>query len=58
MSDEPILAAIAKLGDELRGEIVKSRGETAKLVEAVQTSLDAIREELKRIEQLVRLYGR
>jgi hypothetical protein len=57
MSEDPILAAIAKLGDELRGEIAKSRSETAERTEAVQAALDAVREELKRIEQLVRLYS-
>ena len=57
MSDDPILTAIAQLGVDLRGEItqlgtdlrveiVKSRGETAKLIENVQISLDGIREDL------------
>jgi hypothetical protein len=56
MSDD-ILKAIAALGADLRGEIsqlgtdlrdeiVKSRGETAKLIEGVQTSIDDIREDL------------
>jgi hypothetical protein len=45
MSDD-VLKAIAALGDDLRGEIVKSRGETARLIEAVQISIDGIREDL------------
>lgn len=46
MSDDPILIAIAKLGTDLRGEITKSRGEIAKLIEGVQISIDGIREDL------------
>jgi hypothetical protein len=37
---------LALLGTELREEIARSRGETAKLIEAVQISVDGIREDL------------
>jgi hypothetical protein len=42
MSDDPVLAAIAKLGEE----IIKSRGEAAKLIEGVHTALVGIRDDL------------
>lgn len=45
MSDQ-VLKAIAALGADLRGEIIKSRSETAKLIEGVQISIDGIREDL------------
>jgi hypothetical protein len=45
MSDG-VLKAIAALGTDLRGEIIKSRRETAKLIEGVQISIDGIREDL------------
>ena len=35
MPEDPILAAIAKLGDDLRSEIVKSRGETVALIDTL-----------------------
>lgn len=37
---------LAMLGTDLRDEIAKSRGETAKLIEGVQISIDGIREDL------------
>jgi hypothetical protein len=37
---------IVQLGTHLREEIAKSRGETAKLIEGVQVSIDGIREDL------------
>ena len=49
--DDPVMAAIAKLGDDLRGEIVTSRTEVVARLDRLQASLAAI-------ERTVRLYGR
>jgi hypothetical protein len=40
--DDPVMAAIAKLGDDLRGEIVTSRTEVVARLDRLQASLDAI----------------
>jgi hypothetical protein len=41
-----ILSAVAQLGTDLRAEIEKSRADTARLIEGIQTSLDAIRDDI------------
>ena len=43
---DPILDAIAALGDRITTEIAKSRDETAALFDRLQTSVDGIREDL------------
>ncbi len=46
MSEDTILAAIETLGARLRGEIVKTRTEIMARIDRVQSSVDAIRDDL------------
>ena len=45
MSDEPVLAAIAKLGVDLRGEIVTSRTEIMARIDRMQARVDQLAQE-------------
>jgi hypothetical protein len=46
VSDNPILAAIEALGANLRGEIIKTRTDIMARIDTLQTSVDAIRDDL------------
>jgi hypothetical protein len=46
VSDDPILAAIEALGANLRGEIIKTRTDIMARIDTLQTSVDAIRDDL------------
>jgi hypothetical protein len=56
--DDPVTAAIAKLGDDLRGSLTELRADLRGRMERLQVSLDAIHEDLTAIERMVRLHGR
>ena len=56
--DDPIIAAIAKLGDDLRGNLDDLRDDLMGRMDRLQASLDAIHEDLSAIERMVRLYKR
>ena len=46
MSDDPVLAAIEALGANLRGEIIKTRTDIMERIDSLQTTVDAIRDDL------------
>ena len=56
--DDPTLAAIAKLGDDLRGGLSELRADLMGRMDRPQTSPDAIHDDLTAIERMVSLYGR
>jgi hypothetical protein len=56
--DDPVMAAIAKLGDDLRGDFTQLRADLMGRMDRLQVSLDAIHEDLTAIERMVGLYYR
>jgi hypothetical protein len=48
VNDNQILAAIEALGANLRGEIIKTRTDIIARIDTLQTSVDAIRNDLTR----------
>jgi hypothetical protein len=55
MTEDPILAAIARLGADLRAETVTSRTEIMARCDQLEARIEAV---AKQIERMVRLYGR